>query len=48
MEQNLLRSQKGIATVEFSLLAIILILVVFGIVEFGSVIHAQAVVTKVT
>ena len=47
MEQNLLRSQKGIATVEFSLLAIILILVVFGIVEFGSVIHAQAVVTNV-
>lgn len=47
MEQNLLRSQKGAATVEFSFVAIILLLVVFGIIEFGSVIHAQAVVTNV-
>ena len=47
MEWNLLRSQKGAATVEFSFVAIILILVVFGIIEFGSVINAQAVVTNV-
>ncbi len=47
MERNLLRSQKGVAAVEFSFVAIILILVVFGIIEFGSVIQAQAVVTNV-
>jgi len=47
MKRNLLRSQKGVAAVEFSFVAIILILVVFGIIEFGSVIQAQAVVTNV-
>jgi len=47
MEWNLFRSQKGVATIEFSFVAIILILVVFGIVEFGSMINAQAVVTNV-
>lgn len=47
MERNLLRSQKGVAAVEFSFVAIILIFVVFGIIEFGSLIQAQAVVTNV-
>ena len=47
MERNLLRSQKGVAAVEFSFVAIILLLVVFGIIEFGSLIQAQAVVTNV-
>ena len=47
MERNLLHSQKGVAAVEFSFVAIILLLVVFGIIEFGSLIQAQAVVTNV-
>ena len=43
-----LRSQKGMATVEFTGVALVLMVVAFGIVEFGSLIQAQAVVTNVT
>ena len=40
-------SQKGVATVEFSFIAMIVIVLALGIVEFGSLIEAQAVVTNV-
>ena len=43
-----LRSQKGMATVEFTGVALVLMVVAFGIVEFGSMIQAQAVVSNVT
>ena len=42
------RSQQGMATVEFTGMALLLMAIVFGIVEFGSLIQAQAVVTNVT
>ena len=48
MIRKRLRSQKGMATVEFTGVALVLMVVAFGIVEFGSMIQAQAVVTNVT
>ena len=42
------RSQQGMATIEFTGMAVLLMVIVFGIVEFGSLIQAQAVVTNVT
>ena len=48
MIRKRLRSQKGMATVEFTGVALVLMVVAFGIVEFGSLIQAQAVVTNVT
>ena len=47
MVKQTLQSDKGIATVEFSVVAVILLTLVFGIIEFGSLIQAQAVVTNV-
>lgn len=47
MRRHTLDSQKGMATVEFSFIAIIFIVLALGIVEFGSLIEAQAVVTNV-
>ncbi len=47
MLRHRLHSQKGMATVEFSFIAIIFIVLALGIVEFGSLIEAQAVVTNV-
>ena len=41
-------SQQGMATVEFTGMALLLMAIAFGIVEFGSLIQAQAVVTNVT
>ena len=47
MVRQTLHSQKGIATVEFSMIAMILITLAFGVVEFGTMIQAQAVVTNI-
>jgi len=43
-----LHNQKGMATIEFAALLSIALLMVFVIVDFGSLIQAQAVVTNVT
>ncbi len=43
-----LRSQKGMATVEFAVIASMLLLMVFVIIDFGSLIQAQAVVTNIS
>ncbi len=43
-----LRSQKGMAAVEFSVLVSIALLIIFVIVDFGTLIQAQAVVTNIT
>ena len=48
MGTHRLRSQKGLATVEFSVIATIALLMAFIIVDFGALIQAQAVVTNVT
>ena len=48
MQGRRFRSQEGMATIEFTGMAILLMAIVFGIVEFGSLIQAQAVVTNVT
>ena len=48
MSRRRYRSQQGMATVEFTGMALLLMAIVFGIVEFGSLIQAQAVVTNVT
>ena len=47
MRIHSLRSEKGIATIEFSMISVVLIVLVFGIIEFGTLIQAQAVVTNV-
>ncbi len=43
-----LRSQKGIATIEFAVIASMMLLMVFVIIDFGSLIQAQAVVTNIS
>jgi len=43
-----LRSQKGIATIEFAVIASMMLLMVFVIIDFGSLIQAQAVVTNMS
>ena len=43
-----IRSEKGMATVEFSVLVSMALLMVFVIVDFGTLIQAQAVVTNIT
>lgn len=43
-----LQSQKGMATVEFAVLVTMALLLVFVIIDFGTLIQAQAVVTNVT
>lgn len=43
-----LRSQKGLASVEFSVIASMALLMAFVIVDFGALIQAQAVVTNIT
>lgn len=48
MVRHHLRSQQGMATVEFAGVALIIMALAFGIVEFGSLIQAQAVVTNVS
>lgn len=48
MGTSRLRSQKGMATVEFSVIASMALLMAFVIVDFGSLIQAQAVVTNIT
>ncbi|GJL55734.1 MAG: hypothetical protein NPIRA02_28660 [Nitrospirales bacterium] len=48
MGKQILRSEKGMASVEFAGVAVVLMALAFGIVEFGSLIRAQAVVTNVT
>ncbi len=47
MIQHTLRSQKGMASFEFAGVAAVVMALAFGIVEFGSLIRAQAVVTSV-
>ena len=42
------QSEKGMATVEFAVLVSIALLMIFVIVDFGTLIQAQAVVTNVT
>ncbi len=48
MAQQILRSQKGMASFEFAGVAMVVMALAFGIVEFGSFIRAQSVVTNVT
>ncbi len=48
MEMKKLRSEKGMATVEFSILLLSVVLLMFVTIDFGSLMHAQAVVTNVT
>ncbi|WP_454063173.1 TadE/TadG family type IV pilus assembly protein [Candidatus Nitrospira salsa] len=48
MLRRTIRSQKGMASVEFTGVAMVIMALAFGIVEFGSLIRAQAVVTNVT
>ena len=48
MIRQTLRSQKGMASFEFAGVAMVVMALAFGIVEFGSLIRAQAVVTNVT
>ncbi len=48
MRRQTLRSQKGMATFEFTGVAMVIMALAFGVVEFGSLIRAQAVVTNVT
>jgi len=43
-----IQSEKGTVTIEFSMLVIMMVVMLFGIVEFGAVLQAQAVVTNVT
>ncbi len=43
-----LRSQKGMATVEFAVISSMMLLMVFVIIDFGSLIQAQAVVTNIS
>jgi len=43
-----LRSQKGMATVEFAVIASLILLMAFVIVDFGTLIQAQAVVTNIS
>ena len=43
-----LGTQQGMATVEFAGMAVLIMALAFGIVEFGSLLQAQAVVTNVT
>jgi len=43
-----IQSEKGMATVEFAVLVSIALLMIFVIVDFGTLIQAQAVVTNVT
>jgi Flp pilus assembly pilin Flp len=48
MAHQTLRNQKGMAAVEFSVLVSIALLIIFVIVDFGTLIQAQAVVTNIT
>lgn len=42
-----LQGQEGIATVEFAMLATVLLTLTWGVIEFGSLLQAQAVVTNI-
>ena len=48
MGRSTIRSQKGMASFEFMSIAGVIMALSFGVVEFGSLIQAQAVVTNVT
>jgi len=48
MFHQTLRSQKGMAAIEFSVLLSTFLLIIFVIVDFGTLIQAQAVVTNIT
>jgi len=48
MDMKKLRSEKGMATVEFTVLLLGVVLLMFVTIDFGSLLHAQAVVTNVT
>ncbi|WP_447968948.1 TadE/TadG family type IV pilus assembly protein [Nitrospira sp. M1] len=48
MIRQTLGSQKGMASFEFAGVAMVVMALAFGIVEFGSLIRAQAIVTNVT
>ncbi|MDT7040997.1 TadE/TadG family type IV pilus assembly protein [Candidatus Nitronereus thalassa] len=48
MANHIVRNQKGMAAVEFSVLVSIALLIIFVIVDFGTLIQAQAVVTNIT
>jgi Flp pilus assembly pilin Flp len=48
MANHTLRNQKGMAAVEFSVLVSMVLLIIFVIVDFGTLIQAQAVVTNIT
>lgn len=43
---KVLKQEKGAALVEFALVVTLLMLLVFGIIEFGRILHTQLVVTS--
>ena len=46
--KNLVNSTRGAAAVEFGLLAPLLFVILFGIIEFGAVLYNKAVITNVS
>lgn len=44
--KNLLRNKKGAAAVEFGLILPLLLIVVFGTIEFGLILYDQAMITN--
>ena len=44
--RNLHRSEKGAAAVEFALLLPLLMMILFGIIEFGIALHQQSILTN--
>ncbi len=47
MSTSRLHRQEGIATVEFAMMATVLLTLAWGVIEFGSLLQAQAVVTNI-
>ena len=44
--RKIIKSTRGAAVVEFSIVALLLFLLLFGIIEFGAVLYNQAVITN--
>ena len=48
MKNSRFQQQEGLATLEFSMMATVLLTLAWAVIEFGSLLQAQAVVTNVT
>ncbi|MDD2391156.1 MAG: pilus assembly protein [Desulfobacterales bacterium] len=48
MRLKLLGCKKGVAAVEFALIVPVLLILIFGIIDFGRLIHARMVITNVS